>query len=398
MNLKSGLHIYSNKEGRELKYRLNLQDKPEGLPLLVVLHGYASGSSATKFKHEGWNVLAPIDDFGYKKSGSWWLGENGDFFLFDMLQTLIKKVSIRYACENKIYFYGSSMGGYGAILHGIHSNARAVYANVPQIQFSSSRYFSFYKKHFQSVFGINKNLRKEDNLVNYLNKTDVFPIFFLCENMIEQKRHLEKYLEEHTLMFALKCYEYQIKIHLELLPYSGHRKNYGLKEVLEKFEKYAPVLKDLNKSIQTMFRLEKNKWIPNKSHFVDTINFNNNGLLLKTNVLKRESAFYLISGDSNLSYIDNNIEKYLISNIKELDLLIEIGKYNNCEVSCYIIEFSTQSIKVKGKAYMLSKGVNNIKHFINQKTNYLKIAFRITTLINGISNLHIKNFNLNCSA
>ena len=36
--------------------------------------------------------------------------------------------------NSKLFIYGSSMGGYGAILHGVKLNATAIYANVPQVR------------------------------------------------------------------------------------------------------------------------------------------------------------------------------------------------------------------------------------------------------------------------
>ena len=238
-----GLEFISDKYGNKLKYRLNLSKEPKGLPLFVVLHGH--GSVATRFQHEGWNVLAPHDNFGHEGKGVWWLGEDNNFFLRDLLQQLIKEVSDKYECKNNIYFYGSSMGGYGAIYHGILSNARAIYANVPQIVLHGSTYFNHYlKNHLKKVISPKKKLPIENNLIKFLesHQDKELPIFFLCENMMDAGvKAYDNYVQEQALAFSNKCIELNKKCHLELLPQSGHTKNYGLKEVLAKFERYAPV-------------------------------------------------------------------------------------------------------------------------------------------------------------
>ncbi len=380
-----------DKKGNQLKYRLNLSENPIGSPLFIVLHGY--GSFSTKFQYEGWNILAPYDNFGYNNKGSWWLGEDGDFFVKELLQKLIKEVSIKYKCENNIYFYGSSMGGYGAILHGILSNARAVYSNVPQIKFSS-HYFSFFNNQVESIFGVNKGLLKEYNLINYLNNKDTFPVFFLCENMIEEINHLEGYLKENTLLFANKCYDYQLKLHLELLPYSGHTKNLGLKEVLDKFKRYVPPIKDTLLLVNKNFKLNSNNWFLNRSKLIETIKFGNNSFELDSIKLKSNDIIYLSSGGSNLKNMDNREEEYSILGCKTFDFTIEIKKADNLEISFFLMEFSSNSNKVSGKSYPLNYGVNHISHSLNQNSKYLKMAFRFCIIKDGIFSLIVRKFDV----
>jgi hypothetical protein len=381
-----------DEKSNRLKYLLNLSENPMGCPLLVVLHGY--GSYSTHFQYEGWNVLSPYDNFGYEHKGSWWLGEDGDFFLRDLLQKLIQEVSQKYNSEDKIYFYGSSMGGYGAILHGILSNARAVYSNVPQIQFYNSRYFLFFENQMKSIFGETHKLRKEDNLLNYLNKVDTFPIFFLCENMIEDSKHLKDYLKEHTLMFANRCYDYQIKLHLELLPYSGHTKNYGLKEVLNKFEKFAPVPKEINLKVNQYFKLDSKNWFLNKQILIEKMIFNNNSLILISSTLELGEILYISSGSSNLKSIGTRSDDYSIFGFKSANFLIEIEKMNNIELSFFIIEFNNKNIKISSKVYPLNRGMNRISHHFNKSGSSLKMAFRIYNKSSGTFSLIINDFNV----
>jgi len=380
-----------DEKGNQLNYRLNLSENPIGCPLFIVLHGH--GSHSTKFQYDGWNILSPYDNFAFNNKGSWWLGENGDFFVKDLLQKLIKEVSEKYKCENNIYFYGSSMGGYGAILHGILSNARAVYANVPQIQFSST-YFLFFNENFESIFGKDKALPKEENLLNYLNTEDDFPIFFLCENMIEESKHLKNYLQENSLMFFNRCYKYQLKIHLELLPFEGHTKNYGLKEVLQKFERYAPIRKSLEFLVENYFYFDSNNWFLNKHKLIKDIYLKKNILHLTTHTLNSKEIIYLSSGNSNIKNMGNRGEEYFILGYKKCDFRIEINKIDNFEVSFFIMEFISNSNKISGKAYPLKNGLNSISHVMNSKSKYLKMAFRLFTIKNDISSISINHFDI----
>ena len=383
--------------GNTLYYRLNLQKIPNGLPLLVVLHG--NGSSPTNFKQEGWNVLAPFDNYGYDSRGCWWLGESGDFFLKDLLQRLIKEISIKYKCEDNIYFYGSSMGGYGAILHGILSNARGVYANVPQIQFYNSTYFkNNFAKNANAIFNLDKPLPIENNLLEVLEKykNKKLPTFFLCENMIEKKKHLINYLEEHSLLFARKCYEYQIKLHLELLPYEGHMKNYGLKEVLNKFERFIPIDNNEPLNIEEYFYFISDLWFLNKIDLIDNIIFKKSKFSLITKNNKKGDIFYIISGNANLGRMGENEENYIISNYSLIDFKIDIIETKNCKLSCFIIEFDNKE-KNASIQYNLTNGLNTIHHILHTDSKYVKIAFRIVSLLDGVASFEVNTLNIKFS-
>src|SRR5690606_15804942 len=121
--------------GREISYTFSPAER-EDAPLVVILHGHSKNPRASRYRNPDWNVLCPIDNFGWKGYGSWFIGEGGDFFWLDAMPLLIRKV---YSGEH-IYFCGSSMGGYGAILHGCRMKAQAVYANIAQTQLLGSTY------------------------------------------------------------------------------------------------------------------------------------------------------------------------------------------------------------------------------------------------------------------
>lgn len=179
------------------------------IPLVVILHGEEI-TDALHFEYKMWNVLTPLDNFGDEGKASCWLGEKGDFYVKDLLQKLIKQIAEEYECEDHIYMYGNSTGGYGAILHGILCKANAVFTHTPRIRLLDTN-------------------SKESDLTNLLNPTDSFPIFYLCDN--------ENNLEDETAYFTDACKKNAIKVHLDFCPKSGDTEDYVLKKVLDMFER-----------------------------------------------------------------------------------------------------------------------------------------------------------------
>lgn len=190
------LYIEDSKN-RKLYYRFTPAAVASNfIPLVVILDDKKAHSS--DFEYKMWNILTPQDSFGYENK--------------ELLQKLIKQIAEEYECEDDIYVYGSSTGGYGAILHGILCKANAVFAHTPRIRF------------------MEKNSPQND-LTNFLNPTDSFPVFYLCDN--------ESNPESDTAYFADACKKNGIKVHLDFCPKSAEEENHRLKEVLNFFERMA---------------------------------------------------------------------------------------------------------------------------------------------------------------
>lgn len=167
------------------------------IPLVVILEDEEKAHSSD-FEYKMWNILRPIDSFGYENK--------------ELLQKLIKEIAEEYECEDHIYLYGSSSGGYGAILHGILCKANAVYAYTPKIRLLDV-------------------ISPKNDLTNFLNPTDSFPIFYLCDN--------ENNPNDEITYFEDTCKKNGIKVHLDFCPKSDEDENYRLKEVLNFFERMA---------------------------------------------------------------------------------------------------------------------------------------------------------------
>lgn len=195
------------------------------VPLLVILHD-EGGEFAPNFEYKMWNVLTPLDNYGYENRGSSWLGENGDFFLKDLLQTLIQQIAEEHECEDHIYLYGGGIGGYGAILHGILAKANTVFVNTPRIRLLDTAK----KEVYTSIFA--QTVSKETDLTNFLNPTDSFPLFYLCGNANSSEDEIE--------YFVNACKKHAIKVYLDFCPESEYDEIKSLKKVLDMLERMTP--------------------------------------------------------------------------------------------------------------------------------------------------------------
>lgn len=72
-----------------------------------------------------------LDDFGYQKCGSYYLGEQGEWFLPPMVMELIRKIQQENGI-NRIITVGSSKGGTAALFYGIQLKADCCIIGAPQ--------------------------------------------------------------------------------------------------------------------------------------------------------------------------------------------------------------------------------------------------------------------------
>lgn len=212
-----------NNQGRKLFYRFTPASFISVFtPLVVILHD-KDGSGAAHFEYKMWNVLTPIHDCSSKNTTSCWLGEGEDFFVKDLLQELIENICQEHDCEDQIYFYGKGEGGYGAILHGILSQANAVFTQSPQIRLEA-------KKDETKVV-------RENDLSRFLNETDTFPIFYLCEDKFLVDNNSDYSAKDEIDYFTLSCKKQKIRCHRDFCPKPSDKDESVLKEVLDMFER-----------------------------------------------------------------------------------------------------------------------------------------------------------------
>ena len=123
----------------EKKYervRYLLQTNRLSETLVICFSGFGNGSSAkynyiNTLKTVNVNKLFILDDFGYNKQGSYYLGENGDWFLPDMIIGLIKKIKAERKIKHLVMI-GSSKGGTAALFYAIRLFADSCIIGAPQ--------------------------------------------------------------------------------------------------------------------------------------------------------------------------------------------------------------------------------------------------------------------------
>lgn len=184
------------------------------VPLIVILDDSGS-ESLQNFEYKMWNVLTPLGHLGEEETSSCWLGERGDFYLRDLLQKLIAEIADEYECEDHIYLYGKAKSAYGAILHGVLCKANAVYAYAPSIRVEETM------------------ASKEDDLTHFLNASDTFPVFYLCDDAIADGGTPQ----EETAYFSDACRKYDIDVHMDFCAKVEDDTTQHLKAVLDFFER-----------------------------------------------------------------------------------------------------------------------------------------------------------------
>lgn len=189
-------------QGRKMPFLVRPAKSPEMSRALVVLHGHGANKTFAKFHDENWTTIMPLDIHGYDGLGSWWLGERDDLFVYDLLQAIIMYLRNHYTIP-ALYFWGSSMGGYGAIVHGLALQAHAIYAHMPQTRLSGTKYTDgANRKYYEGILSAS-TYPQYDNLSLLIRAAKVkkSPVLFLSQNTIDYPG----YIQEHFLPLVSAC-------------------------------------------------------------------------------------------------------------------------------------------------------------------------------------------------
>lgn len=122
--------------GRQLKY-LYLPAHGSNA-LAVVFSGFpdvgkpATYNMVSSFMGLKINRLYILDNFGYANGGTYYLGEEGNFHIQEMVLALLERLRFPYRV-----FLGSSKGGTSAIYFGLLSGCDQIIAGAPQMYIGS---------------------------------------------------------------------------------------------------------------------------------------------------------------------------------------------------------------------------------------------------------------------
>lgn len=228
----------SDAHGRTMSFQFRPAAEPTARTI-IILHGHKFNAQPSKFRDPAWNVVVPLDHFGVEQCGCWWLGEGGDFFVPAFMKRIIENVAELVGMELELYFWGSSMGGYGSLLYGMLFEAKASFALLPQTKLLGSRYAQQgMARFFAPIFGEETDIYYND-LVEVLEKQvergKKMPLFYLSGNRYDKV----DYNREQILRFAERCDQLGLNYHLEILPVAGHTLSRTIPECMTLMTRYT---------------------------------------------------------------------------------------------------------------------------------------------------------------
>jgi pimeloyl-ACP methyl ester carboxylesterase len=101
-----------------------------------------------------YNVLFLVDTFGAEKNGSYYKGENGDFFVERATDEIIQRIQAAHELSSeRTVALGSSMGATGALRFGLRHGYKGVVAVCPHIDLDLSAIYQDRVPHVAAILG-----------------------------------------------------------------------------------------------------------------------------------------------------------------------------------------------------------------------------------------------------
>lgn len=223
-----------DKKGRNIPFLIRVGERNLTNKALVVLHGHGSNKNYARYSSDEWLVICPLDRYGEGNHGCWWLGEENEPFVLSLLQKLILHLRNMYKIK-QLFFWGSSMGAYGAILHGVLAKADAIYAHMPQVKLNGTDYpdgnnAKFYKPMLNSDFVKNNNYHDLNKFLLGC-KNESLPLIFLSQNVFDYP----KYIRQHFLPLVETLEEKRAAFQVEMNLIKGHKVYKNIAQVTDMF-------------------------------------------------------------------------------------------------------------------------------------------------------------------
>ena len=188
---------YKYTKNRSIKYLFFRKKQSDSLIICFsAFPGEGNGSSKYNYlktlNFVNSNRLYILDDFGYQRVGSYYLGENGkldlDQYVINLINYIIGKYNI-----SKVYTLGSSKGGTAAIYFGTIIDADMILAGAPQ--YFIGKYLNSNDYNKKILYGILGNNINDDDISNLDDK--------VRDVIIKSKNKKTKYVinfskKEHT--------------------------------------------------------------------------------------------------------------------------------------------------------------------------------------------------------
>ena len=239
MTTDPSLRSVRDAHGHRLEYIVRPAGHPAAARTIVVFHGAGHNRQASKLVSPDWNVVVPLDRTSESGQGSDWVGRADDPFLVDLVVRAIADARAEFGGDQGLYTWGSSIGGFAAILYGILCQAVAVRALSCTIRLSGVPYRSKYRQiHLGAGPGVPAG--PFDDLVALVQAGVPWRLPFF--SIVEPRYDGWRFLEEHGLDFSAACSSRGVGFHLEVLPRVGHHNNESSFRALQYFNEHDPFI------------------------------------------------------------------------------------------------------------------------------------------------------------
>lgn len=174
---------------------------------------------------QDWLYVFPQDREGVWRGGSWWLGEGSSDVYTEVVDQIIRFINLSFGiAEENIAFWGSSMGGYGALYHGLKRNIRYVLVNVPQTNLFDEEYWDHAGQFLKSTFPDVDDLKHAALCYPFADLTNLVSGETRTLIDIETARFdiTEHYLEKQVWRFCDTLNEYGVNYRLGINPVQMH--------------------------------------------------------------------------------------------------------------------------------------------------------------------------------
>ncbi len=244
------MQFIEDDNGHRLPYHSKLADDPENAPILVSFHGwlirhrqYQTSAHTQPFTRNDWNYITPQDRYGLARGGCWYLGENGDFFFIKLIDRLIESLR-QQGLHGPLYFHGTSMGGFGALLHGLRLGVKAVCVSVPQVRLLGTELHQEWTRAIEAVFGKASSDKVIYSDVTHFINTDSpqdNPVIFITQSAMDVHRH---YVQEQALYLANKLADAGTCFYLKIVPEQAHIEYVKPDQAIALFDEYSDAIEN----------------------------------------------------------------------------------------------------------------------------------------------------------
>jgi hypothetical protein len=154
--------------------------------LVVLFHGhnaYLHLGPIISWQH--FDILAPWDTFGWHRQGSWFWGEKGENFVEQMVCELINNHR-KQVLDRPWYCMGGSMGGFGALYHGIKYHCDGLYVMAPQVDLKA-KVIDYGRDNRDNPYGYlqGEKLDTVPDLFSITEAQEELPPLFLVQNQYD---------------------------------------------------------------------------------------------------------------------------------------------------------------------------------------------------------------------